>query len=265
MLMMSGLAGAGDAPPPETVDDSAETWAGEVIRKDTVVALARGQAIEVVNPYGSVRLRYGAKPQTLEYRTILQQPTGAAVISMNAAVKDGRYVFAPTLAHGVDLAEGQRLDVVLYVPSGHASHVTTTFGSIDSRDVNGDIVLKTTSGDIGIRDTTGTVRAQSDGGRIEARFADVAPAGSRQSLVTRTGSIIVGVSDRLGAEVVMSTSGMIGSDYSVSIEHHDTSEPDKIGRSRIGANRGPQADAVLELSSLIGEIRLFRIAELSVP
>ena len=265
LCALSGVAVAAEEVARPSGEEGVDATIQQPVRKDVRVVLVRGQAIDVVNPYGSVRLRYGNIAHTLEYRSILQQPAGAAEIAIDAAAKGDRYLIAPRLPKDAVLAEGQRLDLVLYVPEGHVPNVETTFGSIDSRDVASDVVLRSASGDISVRGTRGAVAAETDGGRIEAMLANVAPAGSRQSLRTRSGAIIVGVGDRLGAEVVMSTSAMIGSDYSVSIEHDDRSEPDKTGRSRIGVDAGTEPPAHLELRSLIGDIRLLRIAELLEP
>ncbi|WP_167285194.1 DUF4097 family beta strand repeat-containing protein [Marilutibacter alkalisoli] len=116
-----------------------------------------------------------------------------------------------------------------------------------------DMDLVSTAGNIAARGTVGTIQAETGEGSIEISFADTAPAGSRQRLATRTGSIVVGVTDQLDARVRMATSAMFSSDYSIQVERHDGEEPNKTAHAVIGT---PNADVLLE--SRRGEIRLQR-------
>ena len=227
-------------------------------RRDDSFKLPAGQAIQVDNPYGSVYLRFGGYEHQLDIRSTVQQPDGAAVITFLPMARDGRFNVAPLLPEGVVLAEGQRIDLVLYVPQAHPVTVRTAAGVIESRGVKSDIDLTTDSGEIAVRGTDGTVQARTGDGRIEVTLEDRARPGSVQRIVSRTGTVTVNVSDKLDAEVRLSTSHQFSTDYSLAVEHRDGQEPNKVATAVVGAPKSGKDKAQLVLESLVSEIRLQR-------
>ena len=227
-------------------------------RRDDSFKLPEGQAIQVNNRYGSVYLRFGGYEHQLDIRSTVQQPDGAAIITFLPAVRDGRFDVVPRLPEGVELAEGQRIDLVLYVPKGHPVTVRTVAGVIESRGVKSDIDLATDSGEIAVRGTDGTVQARTGDGRIEVTLEDGARPGSVQRLTSRTGGVTVNVSDKLDAEVLLSTSQQFSTDYSLTVEHRDGKEPNKVATAVVGAPKSGQDKAQLVLESLVSEVRLQR-------
>lgn len=228
---------------------------------ETMHKLASGQVIEVNNPYGNVYLRFGGYEHKLTIRSMLQQPEGAAKIEIAAVDQGARLLFAPKLPDGVALAQGQRLDVALYVPEGHQLRVATTSGEIESRGVRADQDLNSTSGVITVWVRPGViVAATSDAGDITAYLYGKAPAGSRQRIATRTGSISAIVPQDYDADVSMSTSGAFTTEFSLSVAYMDGSEPDKHARVSIGRVVRGDGGAALALESLRGDIRIMRQA-----
>ena len=227
-------------------------------RRDDSFKLPAGQAIQVDNPHGSVYLRFGGYEHQLDIRSTVQQPDGAAVITFLPMARDGRFNVAPLLPEGVVLAEGQRIDLVLYVPQAHPVTVRTAAGVIESRGVKSDIDLTTDSGEIAVRGTDGTVQARTGDGRIEVTLEDRARPGSVQRIVSRTGTVTVNVSDKLDAEVRLSTSHQFSTDYSLAVEHRDGQEPNKVATAVVGAPKSGKDKAQLVLESLVSEIRLQR-------
>jgi hypothetical protein len=230
----------------------------EPIRLDLSFKLPEGQTIEVDNPHGSVYLRFGGYEHQLDIRATIQQPETAAKFAFEPGARDGRFEVAPRLPEGVGLAEGQRIDLVLYVPKGHAVRARTASGMAESRGLKSDIDLTTDTGEIAVRGTDGTVQARSAEGRIEVTLEDGARAGSEQRIASRTGSVAVNVSDRLNAEVRMSTSQQFATDYSLTVEHLDGQEPNKRAVAVVGKPGEGKRKAVLVLESLGGEVRLVR-------
>ena len=230
----------------------------EPLRRDDSFKLPAGQAIQVENVYGSVYLRFGGYEDQLDIRSTVQQPEGAAAIDFQPAERDGRFVAVPHLPAGVALAEGQRIDLVLYVPKGHPVTVRSVFGVVESRGLKGDIDLATETGDIAVRGTDGTVQARTGEGRIEVTFEGTARPGSMQRLSSRTGNIAVIVSDKLDVEVRLSTSQLFSTDYSLTIEHLDGKEPNKIATAVVGTPKSGNEKAQVVLESLVSEIRLQR-------
>lgn len=230
----------------------------EPIRLDLSFKLPEGQAIEVDNPHGSVYLRFGGYEHQLDIRATIQQPETAAKFAFEPGARDGRFAVAPSLPEGAALAEGQRIDLVLYVPKGHAVRARTASGMAESRGLKSDIDLTTDTGEIAVRGTDGTVQASSGEGRIEVTLEDGARAGSEQRIASRTGSVAVNVSDGLNAEVWMSTSEQFATDYSLTVEHLDGQEPNKRAVAVVGKPGEGKRKAVLVLESLGGEVRLVR-------
>ncbi len=241
----------------EAGQDSAETMR-EPQRRDDSFKLPEGQPIQVENPYGSVYMRFGGYVHQLDIRSTVQQPDGAASIVFQPAARDGRFEVAPRLPQGVELAQGQRIDLVLYVPKGHAVTVRTASGVIESRGVKSDLDLGTDSGEIAVRGTVGTVQARTGDGRIEISLEDNAPPGSIQTMTSRTGTVAVNVSDKLDAEVRMSTSQQFATDYSITVLHRDGEEPNKVATAVVGTPKSGKDKARIVLESLGSEVRLLR-------
>jgi hypothetical protein len=255
----SAAAGHGATPPGEAVaQEGAMVQMLEPIRQDQGFKLAEGAPISVVNPYGSVYMRFGGYEHKLDIRSTIQQPEGAAKFAFAPAMRDGRFVVAPSLPEGVQLAEGQRIDLVLYVPQGHALSVDAAIGDIECRGLRSDIDLKTGPGRIQVIGTHGTVQAQSDDGRIEVSLQDGAREGSVQRFVSRTGSVTLNVGDKLDAEVSMSTSHQFATDYSLTVRHLDGQEPNKTATATVGAPKPGERGARIEMRSLVNEVRLQR-------
>jgi hypothetical protein len=230
----------------------------EPIRRDDSFKLPAGQAIQVENVYGSVYLRFGGYEDQLDIRSTVQQPEGAAAIDFQPAAHGDSFVVVPHLPAGVALAQGQRIDLVLYVPKGHPVTVRSVFGVIESRGLKGDIDLATETGDIAVRGTDGTVQARTSEGKIEVTFEGTARPGSIQRLSSRTGNIAVIVSDTLDAEVRLSTSQQFATDYSLDVEHLDGKEPNKIATAVVGKPKSGTDKAQVVLETLESEIRLVR-------
>ena len=68
----------------------------------------------------------------------------------------------------------------------------------------------------------------------------------------------VNVSDKIDAEVRMSTSQQFATDYSLVVEHRDGEEPDKIATAVVGTPKTGKDKALIVLESLVSEVRLLR-------
>lgn len=257
-VLAAGLTVSPALPAAEVAQDETVTMR-EPLRRDDSFKLPAGQAIQVDNAHGSVYLRFGGYEHQLDIRSTVQQPEGAAVIAFQPVARDGRFEAVPRLPDGIALAEGQRIDLVLYIPQGHPVMVRTLHGVIESRGVKSDLDLGTDSGDIAVRGTDGTVQARTGDGRIDVSLEGRARPGSLQRMTSRTGSIAVYVSDKLDAELRMSTSHQFATDYSLAVERRDGEEPNKIATAVVGTPKPGQDKAQIVLESLISEIRLLRM------
>lgn len=244
---------------PQVQEEQAAALA-EPVREDLSFKVRAGVPIDVFNPYGDVNVRFGGYEHGFDMHTTLQQPEGAATIVMAPVERDGRFVVEPRLPEGVALAEGQRLDLVLYVPQHHALSVRTDFGTIDSRNTKSEVRLSSKTGNIFVRGNEGAVVAESGEGNVSANLTTVAPAGSRQRFASRTGKVSVEVIDAMNVDVVLASSNPIATDYSLSIEHLDGQEPNKRARAVVGKPGEGKDRAEMAIESVVGEIRLTRRA-----
>lgn len=228
-------------------------------RRDFAATLAAGETVSIDNPYGDVRLRFGGYANALEIHAVVQQPPGASEIAMQPVDDKTRYLFAPRLPAGALLAEGQRIDLVAFVPLGHAVVASTEQGLIESRGVRGDVHLSSVAGDIAIRGTQGRVQAVTGAGNIEASF-DAAPPDSKQRLQTTTGNIVLAIDDHLDAALELATSGVFATEFSLDVERLPGQEPNKRARAVVGAD-----EARVDIESRRGEIRLLRRSPFTSP
>jgi hypothetical protein len=222
-------------------------------RRDYVATVPAGQAIVIDNPYGDVHVRFGGFEHKVDAHAVLQEPKGATHIEVKPTVaEDGRYTIAPRLPAGAGVREGQRIDLSVFVPEGHALSVRTEHGLIDVHGVHGDVDLKSTTGDINLRGIKGAIHGETGEGAIEAAL-DSAPRNASQRLATTTGNIQVGVDDQLDAELDLATSALFATDYSIEIMRRPGEEPNKRARVVIGAK-----NSKLVLESRRGQISLIR-------
>ncbi len=246
---------ASPTPAPTAAADPVEraSWRGELIGSSL---------LEVSNPFGDLRLRYGGSGRTVEVAVALQQldPAGSRlelVVDEKADPATVRVVRTapagpPPATHGEDQS---RADMVVLVPAGIAVRARTDRGLAESVGLESDVDLETTAGHIRVRSTRGRVTAHSERGEISAMLlAGVTNALQRFSTVT--GSIEVWVTDRCAFDVALATSGRLITDFSMQVEHHDREEPDKVGTAKIGA--GGQT---LELRSRRGDLSIRRLVE----
>ncbi len=236
------------APVSETLDGTTLT------RRDYAATLSANQTVSIDNPYGDVHVRFGGFEHRVEVHAVFQQPQEAAPLALAPAADGADYRIAARPPEGAPLHEGQRVDLSVLLPEGHALRVRTQRGAIDVRGVRAAVDLLSIDGDITLRGIRGAIQAQTGAGAIEAALAS-APRGSRQRLATSTGDIRLGVDDGLDALLEMATSNQFATDYSLRVERRPGQEPNKLARAVVGRDR-----ARIRVESARGEIRLLRRA-----
>jgi len=246
---------ASPAPSPTAAADPVEraSWRGE---------LTVSSVLEVSNPFGDLRLRYGGSGRTVEVAVALQQldPAGSRLELVVDEKADPATVRVVRTAPAEPPPAGPRVDrsradMVVLVPAGIAVRARTDRGLAESVGLESDVDLETTVGQIRVRSTRGRVTAHSERGEISATLlAGVTAAPQRFSTVT--GSIEVWVTDRCAFDITLATSGRLITDFSMQVEHHDREEPDKVGAAKVGA--GGQT---LELRSRRGDLSIRRLVE----
>ena len=247
-----GSTGATDTGAGRGADPVERTsWRGDV----TAASL-----IEVSNPFGDLRLRFGGPGRTVEVAAALQQldPAGSRlelVVEEKADPATVRVVRTaaasgpPPTGPRVDRS---RADMVVLVPAGITVKARTDRGLLESVGLESDVDLESASGEIRVRSTSGRVTAHNERGEISAMLVSGATE-APQRLSTVTGPIEVWVSDGSALDVTMATSGRLISDFSTQVEHHDQEEPDKVATAKVGAG-----GHLLELRSQRGDVCLRR-------
>ena len=232
-----------------------ESAASSIIatRAEYNATLTAGQPVAIDNLYGDVSVRFGGFEHKTEIHTVLQEPSGAAHLEFEPGVdSDGRYHVAPHLPAGATLAEGQRIDLEVFVPEGHSLSVHTDQGEIEVKGVHGDVNINSATGNISLRGIKGAIQAETGDGQIDASLG-TAPRNSKQRLATRSGDINIAVDDRLDAELDMATSALFGTEYSLKITRMPGQEPNKRAKTVIGED-----ESKLLVESRRGQIRVSR-------
>jgi hypothetical protein len=172
-------------------------WKGE---------LAPSTAVEVVNPWGDVRLR-AADAGEMESSAMIQRrtadPARAEVhVERRGSVLRFEVVY-PTASKG-DL---HRVDLALFVPKDAPVTVSTRAGLIQARGLASDLRLRSTSGKV-VVSTSGTVDVETDDGDVEVTLAGAAWK-SAPRLVSRDGDIALRLDAKSEARVDIKTRGEI--------------------------------------------------------
>ena len=255
-LLCGVLLGVGASPTMGQSGPSADpvervSWQGKI---------ATASRLEVSNPYGDLRLRYGGADRTVEVTVALQQidlPDFRLELKVDETSDPATVRIVRTATGGQMPGDSKsglgRADMVVLVPAGLAILARTDRGLAESSGLESDLELETVSGPIRVRSTSGSVQARSGRGEISVvLLAGVTKAPQRLS--SDTGSIEVWVGDSSSLKVTLATSGRLISDYSMEVEHRDLEEPDKIAGVTVGDGGSP-----LEITSLRGDVSLRRL------
>jgi len=260
LALLCGSVRAAEISAPPVAEAAPVDDVPEAVRNDLSATVPAGMPVLIDNPYGNVYLRFGGYEHAVDIHSTLQQPAGAAQITLHRGEENDRYLIAPRLPTGAVLAEAQRMDLAVYVAQGHAVTVRTAGGDIESRGLKSDIDLKSIAGKIAVRGTEGTVQAETTDGSIEVSLVTPARPGSTQRFASTTGNIALGTADQLDARVRMATSGLFATEYSIEVTHRDGEEPNKTARATIGAPGSDKTVTEVLLESRRGDIRLLRRA-----
>ena len=141
------------------------------------------------------------------------------------------------------------VDYRITVPAGARVRVTNVNGSVDIRDVAGELRASTVNGSVEIADVSGGVEATTVNGRIRARYR--AAGAGRNRFSTTNGSIAVTVPEGVGGNLEARTvNGSVHCDVPLETTRRSTRHHLE---GRLGKGTGS-----FELSTVNGSIRLER-------
>ncbi|MCU0755878.1 MAG: hypothetical protein MUE46_12260 [Xanthomonadales bacterium] len=236
-------------------DSEAAPDGGFIDRVNWKEVLDAGTPVEIVNPHGDVRLRFGGYRRELELQAIAQRPKGVETrFELGLERLDDGVRLEARLPEGAEPAVGQRADLVLFVAEGFPVRIRTTRGQIEVRGLRGDLTARTDSGDVAVRGVVGLLDLESQSGSVEAA-PQPAPAGSTQRIATLTGPITLGLAAESDLDLALATSAAFATEFSLEVTPQPGQEPNKTATARLG-----QGGATLRVESRRGEIRLLRRA-----
>lgn len=255
-----------DATKAESVAATRPQYAAEPTRTSIKEVLPAGLALKISNDFGEVRLRFGGFEHALEVTSVAQAPIGQTMPRVRFDAPSG--VVSTFLPAETAAALGQRIDIVVFVPEKHDVQVSTLRGMVEIRSLRSAVTVRSDSGNIAARGVQAALDLQTGSGSIDVALNDV-PLNAQQRFNTRTGVITVSFGPAQVAELALSTSALIATEFSVEITERAGEEPNKVGVVRLAglANNvaanpqellAVQAKNKIELSSKRGELRLYR-------
>jgi hypothetical protein len=254
LMLLLLLLALGPAPARAQGNDTEQTPDGQSIdRVNWKQVLPAGTRIEIDNPYGDVRLRFGGYQRELELQAIAQRPAGVDARFALELVREAKVArVQPALPEGQSPAKGQRVDLVFFVAEGFPVTVRTTQGQIEVRGLRGDLTARSEAGAIAIRGVVGLLDLESGAGSIEAA-PQLPTAGSEQRIATLTGPITLGLPIESDLDLALATSAAFATEFSIEVTPQPGQEPNKTATTRLG-----KGGATLRVESRRGEIRLLR-------
>lgn len=201
-----------EAPPDWTIDNF--RWAG---------ALAPSTALEVLNPYGDIRLRPADAGETeVSLSAMIQRRISDPV---KPDVKIGRRRGRLTIEVAYPVApqgDLHRVDIAVFVPAGAKLAARTREGMIQANALDNDVELESAGGNVSLT-TTGTARIVSDRGDISANLKgdhwNRAPR-----LFTRKGDITLRLPAKADARLQIRAPGEISLREDVRVERRTDRE-----------------------------------------
>ena len=250
----------------QAVASTRSQYAAEPTRTNIKGVLPANLALKISNDFGEVRLRFGGFEHAFEVTAVAQAPIGQAMPGVRFDAQSG--VIATFLPVGTAAALGQRIDIVVFVPEKHDVQVSTLRGMVEIRSLRSAVTVRSDSGNIAARGVQAAMDLQTGSGSIDVSLNDV-PLNTQQRFNTRTGVITASFGPAQVAELALSTSALIATEFSVEITERPGEEPNKTGVVRLagvanGVAANPQelltaqAKNKIELSSKRGELRLYR-------
>ena len=220
--------------------------------------LAEAKALRIRNDLGDVRLRFGGYEHQLEVHSVAQAPNGASFASWQFNEATGALDTA--LIDSTPIVKGQRIDVTVWIPKGHAVQIDTLAGLVEVRGLKSDVVVRSNSGAITVRGVEGAIDLQTGAGSIEAAITEFASP-KLQRLVTSTGVITAAFSPKFVGDLSLATSGLFASEFSLIVSPQAGQEPNKTAKVRIGEGVSSISRNQFEIGSKRGEIRMYRGVE----
>lgn len=220
-LSVTALCGCASPPLRQAVSASAPVpYSVERVQHD--LALGDGvRTIRIVNPHGSVGIR-NSQQRILGMRAVIQRIGARPEVETITFETRGdtawlEISYPSDREHGVDaMLEGHRkgrVDLAVFVPPQMLVNVQSTYGKIDVRRIDNDVVARTREGAL-VAAATGFLQLTTDSGDLRA-WPMRGKASGPFVLTTRSGSIVTDVPLYGELSLRVRTRGRIDSEFAV--------------------------------------------------
>ena len=248
VLVLAGCA----APSQRAVDPASTSLPYTIVRTQRDLALGTDiRRIRIVNPHGNVVVRNTGQ-RLIGVRSVIQRLGVRPEIEQvaldtlgDSAALEVAYPSDPL--RGTDVrVQGHRkgrVDLAVFVPTGMLVEVTTTYGKIDVRRIDNDVVAQTREGTL-VAAATGYLHLTSDSGEIRA-WPMRGKASQGYDLTTRTGNIVADVPIYGELDLRVRTRGRIDAEAELSL---DPSQRDGFNEARKLIGSGAQSYVVTSQS-----------------
>lgn len=225
------------------------------IEKLTWKKVISSSKIDIHNPLGDIRVRFGGYKNEIEVIAMVQHNETKGVVEVVEKNTGDTYLLT---VQRVNKRSGEiiklnqndktRIDFTVYIPSGRFITATTDHGLIEARKMKDPVKLISNSGDIKLRDNKNTITAFTKRGNITANLITI-ESQEKQSFSSISGKIIISIAENSPQTVTLESSGDIISDFSSEVKLNFSNEPNKV--AKIIANGG---GAVIHAKNKIGSI-----------
>lgn len=236
---------------------SAEDW--KIVRVDRTIEVPVGVPIEIINPYGQVRIRAGAddEMQIVANAQRHAEDPREARIELSATPEGGLVRVQWGEAEGVpdEIPEGwtrRRVDVAVVVPPAARLSIVAKDDLVEGKGTRGAITVRSEAGGVQLR-TAGAVDVETESGSVLLQLSSRTWAAPSR-VQTRTGDVTAYLRDGLAAVVEIETEGQITTDYSLTVERAPRPALRKKAVAVLGEG-GPR----MEIRSVRGAVKILEL------
>ncbi len=267
LLLLAATGAAGQEAVPAAGEQSAFGVPGfEIERVSWTGNVAPGRGVTVVNRFGTVRARFGGYQGQVEVFANVQHfaDEGPRLVVETRESQAGVEVTVGYIAHpegGPATAAGElvavpdakhkkRADLVVYVPQGAPLSASTGDGLFDARGLKSDVRADTVSGALTARKIEGELEFETVAGDV---LAVLEKWGSEQShsFTSDSGDLSIIFGGEVNAVIRVATSGLVSTDYSMTIDYQADRRPIKRGEAIVG-----KGSSMVTIAATDGHIRV---------
>ncbi len=237
------------------------SWVGNVVAGCDATLEQCKPDVTVVNRFGTIRARFGGYQGQVEVFANVQHfaQEGPRLVVETRETRTGVEV---TVGYGNgetaelvtvrDPDHKKRADMVVYVPRGAPLSVSTDRDLIDVRSLKSDVRARTVSGDVTARKIDGALDFETGSGDVLVLLEGWDSA-SRHAFASGSGDLSIYFGGEVNARVRVATSGLISTDFSLSVDYQADRRPIKQGEALLG-----KGSSTVAISSAFGHVRLVR-------